>query len=549
MSKTNIAVTRRNEGSSARLYQVALAAAVAVAAGSSAFAEDPRAAKPAMPPAKPPVPASTVSKSGAAPAPAAPATTARDDAAKAMPAWDSFGASQDAENREETFFRLSKDFAGMQEIGVRRLGAVPVWPRGDLKAGPFRILPYVKQGVEYESNFYKVHKTGPFGHDRTANEASWTHINQVGAFADAGFMGGRMRVAAAVDAEWDVRYDNGGDAGSREEKADTFEFNGSLGASYKFESGMFVRSGVSYERRADPIDVTLTREFQRTNRRFFLTWGLDKDILFGSKAKFEIGTNVRDTISREVGLDDLDRTEAGYHVKVSYPFWKQTTRIFARGRYRQDERESSRINDGYVWGFDAGIEGNVPFAEGESRGLRGSVAVGFDSALYEDETFGTAGPALIRDENSRNTTASLNATLQYVMSRKSSIDLRLLRTNQFSFHGNYQTVNRADITFNHNLTPALSWRVATFYEYTDPSGRIAAQPVASPGDTSSDYPGVGRGGLGGGLRYRVNDWMDADIQYDYERRNHRLTGQSNHRASAGVTFYLNALKPRPSATR
>lgn len=491
-----------------------------------------------------------VSRTVTTAAPTAPAS-ARDDAAKTMPTYEAFG-SGDTESTSETFFRLSRDFASMSEIGTRRLGAVPVWPRGDMKFGPFRILPYVREGAEWVSNFYRVNRTGDYG-SGNANDASFTHTNQVGAMADTTLAGGRLRLAASIDAEWDVRYDDGNDdrgvfpgtpIRKDEEKADTFEFDGQLGASYRWPAGLYVRGGVAYERRADPIDVEVTREFQRTNRRSFLTWGLDRDILFGSKFRFEMGATVRDTIGRETGLEDMDRTETTYYFKASYPFLRETTRLFGRARWRQDERESNRINDGDTIGFDAGIEGSIPLREGEYRGLRGQVSVGFDSALYEDQNFQNGSATVIRDENRRNTNLAVSAALQYMASRKSTFDLRYLRTNQFSFHGNYQVTDRFDFTFSHNLTQTLTGRVQTFFEYSDPAGRTAQQVVGFP-DSSSDYPNTTRFGAGLGVRYKLNEWLDADASYDWERRNNRISGFVNHRVTAGLTLYLSGLKARP----
>lgn len=474
---------------------------------------------------------------------------ARDDAARTMPAYEAFGASATA-NTTESGDRLNRDFASTSELGMRRIGAVPIWPRGDMKIGNVRIFPYLREGVEYVSNFYRVHKTGGYGHEN-ANEAAWTHINQVGLSADAAFAGGRLKLASTINAEWAIRYGDGDDDKGTypngldvdPKKDDTFEFNGDVGASYRFPSGVYVRGGVGYERRSDPIDVVLTRSFKRTNRRSYLTAGMDRDILFGSKFKFEMGAAVRDTIGREDGLDDLDRTEAHYYFKASYPFWKNTTRIFGRARYRQDERESDMINDGNIWGFDAGIEGSIPLAEGNVRGLRGTMSVGFDHALYENENFLAGSTPTVRDENRENTSVAVNTTLQYLNAGRDQYDLRYIRTNQFSFHGNFQIVDRVDLGYTRIFSPRFSGKVAGFFEYLQPSGRIRPQEVGKS-DTTGDYPNTTRFGAGAGVRYRLNDWADLDAQYDWDRRNNPISGNTNHRASLGVTVYLNALKPQ-----
>src|SRR5438132_908307 len=72
-------------------------------------------------------------------------TTDRDNAVNTLGTWGSFGAADEQETLEETFFRLSRDFATTTEGGIRRLGSVPIWPRGDIKVLGIRILPYLRE--------------------------------------------------------------------------------------------------------------------------------------------------------------------------------------------------------------------------------------------------------------------------------------------------------------------------------------------------------------------------------------------------------------------
>ena len=466
--------------------------------------------------------------------------TAREEAVQSIPAWEEFGSTTDTENLEETFFRLSRDFVSTAEIGVRRLGHVPVWPRGDLKLGPVRIFPYLREAVEYESNFYRQPNTGRAPGSRGADSA-WTHVHQVGALADMILCNGRARIFGAAESTWNVRYDK--------DKADTWELDSQLGASFRWPSGFWVKGGVAYERRDDPIEIEFTDRFKRTNKRGFLEWGFDRDVFFGSKVQMEMGVSTRNSKSREDALDDLDRTETTWYAKASYPFWKKTTRIFGRLRYRQDERESDSINDGDVFGFDAGIEGHIPIREGEYRGLRGTLSMGFDRALYDDDTFTRGSDRIVADSDSNNTSLHVEAALQYLVSPRTSIDLRYLRTNQFSFRGNYQIVDRVDLTFNHNFTRAIVGRVGAFYEHTDPSGTLPARTTDDDIDVRQ-APNVNRGGIGVGVRYAINDWMDIDASVDWEKRNAEAErSYSNYRGILGITFYLNALKPRAAAPR
>lgn len=533
-----------------------LAVAIGVSVAAPAFAQDP--AKPPAPKAPAPkkdepakkdpkaAPAAKPTATAAKPATAKPAT---EDATKTLPTWEAYGG-EGQETIEETFFRLTREFASTAEIGVRNLGKVPVWPRGELKLGSFRILPYLREGFQYDSNFFQVHRTGEYGSGDCANQAGYTWTSQLGALGDMPFAGGRARLTVGADSQWDIRFDDEDESleplGCGEQE-DTWEFVGVAALSYRWPQGTYVRGGYMYERLVDAVEAETSGEFPRHNHRPFFVAGMDKDVLFGSKFRYEVGLNMRDTVADDGDLDDLDRTETEAYLRASYPFWKETTRLFGRVRYRQDERESEAINDGNVWGTDFGIEGTIPLSEGESRGLRGQLSLGFDAGSYEDENFGV-NDDLVRDENSENVSLAVNAYIQYTISSKSALDLRYIRSNEFSYHGNYQIIDRFDLTFTHRLGKNLIGRLAAFYEHGDPSGRLSYQSETVGTDLTSEYPNTNRGGGGFGLRYALNDYADLDFYYNYERRNDRVNGFANHEAGIGVTIYLNALRPRREST-
>ena len=464
---------------------------------------------------------------------------ARDEAVREIPTWESYGATN-PEDLEETFFRLAQDFVSTSEIGVRRLGHVPIWPRGELKVWKIRILPYLRQGVEWDTNIYKRNVTElkrPSPDDKEGRQTGWTHTNQAGFLADMLMNGGRTRVSMSADSRWQVRY--------RQEQPDDWELDSQVGVNHRFNRDVWAAVGYAYERRSDPIEVDFTDRFRRTNNRSFVQVGLDRDIFFGTKADLKVGVNYRDVQPHETGLDDSDRAETEYFARVSYPFWKKTTRIYGQARYRDDNRESDKINDGNVWGFDLGIAGSIPLREGEYRGLRGDVSVGFDHAAYENETFSDDnGVQYYRDENDRNTSLRLQAALQYIMNPRTSIDLRYLRANQFSFRGNYQITDRVDLTLTTNLSRKLVGRFQAFAERSDPSGLTLAKPVDGRPHDTTHHDNVSRGGVGVGFRYPIEDWVDLDVSFDWETRNaEHDNSYSNVRGIMGLTFYFSGLNP------
>jgi len=62
---------------------------------------------------------------------------------------------------------------------------------------------------------------------------------------------------------------------------------------------------------------------------------------------------------------------------------------------------------------------------------------------------------------------------------------------------------------------------------------------------TSDAGNTTREGVGVGMRYAINDWMDVDASTDVENRNdHADKSYRAYTAVLGLTFYLNALTPK-----
>lgn len=150
------------------------------------------------------------------------------------------------------------------------------------------------------------------------------------------------------------------------------------------------------------------------------------------------------------------------------------------------------------------------------------------------------------DPNRRNTSLSFQAALQYVMSSRTTLDLRFLRTNQFSLHGNYQITDRLDLSASHNFSRKLTGRISAFLEHSDPSGQFNPETVDGPTAQTRNATPVNTTGVGTGFRYAYNEWMDFDASFDIQNRNAQAERSGkDYRGILGVTFYLNALTPRP----
>jgi long-subunit fatty acid transport protein len=139
------------------------------------------------------------------------------------------------------------------------------------------------------------------------------------------------------------------------------------------------------------------------------------------------------------------------------------------------------------------------------------------------------------------------AALQYIMSSKTTMDLRYNHETEFSTHGNYQLVDRIEFGVSHAFNRQLSGQLDLYYEHSDPSGENPHEPLNGI-DLSESAPNVNREGAGIGFRYAINDWMDVDMSMSVENRNDVPENSfKNYQGLLGFTFYLNALTSRMRA--
>ena len=474
---------------------------------------------------------------------AAAAESARAEALNQIPTWAPYG-TDNPDNLEETFFRLQRAFVLQAETGARELGSVPFWPRGSVKFGSVRILPYLRQAAQWESNFFRINETPARGaHPNAAprsrgRDGAITHTNQIGALADTVMDGGRLRLSGSIDSRWDLRY------ASEDHHKDDWDFDGQLGAAYDITRDIHTSIGYRWERRSDPIETNVSRRFQRTNQQAI--WDISHDNLGVKGLKGRFGIAARDVdASKQNATDREDRTELTYTARLSYPFWRDTTDLFIQGRYREEQRESDEINDGNTISMDFGVAGAIPLARNEYGGVRGELSLGFDHSGYENDTFNRGTQVLIRDADDEDTSLAVRGRLQYIMSPRTTWDLSLFRGNQFSNHGNYQITTRSELSFTHNASCNLVSRISALWENVDPSGRTSPKSALT-GNTgireSERYEDWDRFGLGLGLRYPIEEWLDIDGTVDMERKNsYPERSYTNYRAVVGLTFYMAGL--------
>jgi hypothetical protein len=116
------------------------------------------------------------------------------------------------------------------------------------------------------------------------------------------------------------------------------------------------------------------------------------------------------------------------------------------------------------------------------------------------------------------------AGIRYLPGPKSSAELRLLRTLQFSSSGNFQIKSRADLSYAYNIIRNLIARAGIYWELSQPS----------VGDDITRY------GAGLGARYMVLENLDVDVALDYQDRITDRPGYENNQfiGSVGLTLYF-----------
>lgn len=407
------------------------------------------------------------------------------------------------ESPHEAFMRLAEDFLYMSEIGgYQGLGRVPLWPRGSIKAGPFRIFPYLVGSISWTDNAYED--------ERKASSWYWTAGG--GFTGQANFAGGRGSVGFGLD----YRYEDY----LQQSDLSFSEWIASFHVGYVFPVGFWFKAGVKYEDLSRPVGSDYTGISPRQNFLPFVDFGFAN--AFGNKINIDFGikyqNNNFDRDAYETG--NVDATTVW--VKVSYPFIKDTTRIYIRYSYSWDNRGSdfqNNLNNGNE--LVGGIEGAIPI--GQTDKLLGFLELGYQNASFADAYVVQRG--IVTDDDSENGTAVIRARLRYRMGPRTSMDASVVKDMTFSTLGNYQDRWYADYNATYNLARDLVLRGTALFEWTKASG---------------DGTTVTRFGFGVGARYLLTENMDLFTDMNWNRRNTIRPGWDTDwfTATFGMTLYL-----------
>jgi len=403
---------------------------------------------------------------------------------------------------QDAFLQLAEDYIFLSEIGGRTPGRVPIWPRGEFKLGPILVFPYVEGRVSWTNNVFKQER----------DRSSWYFTEGAGFAGSWQFMEGRGSVTFGADYRHfdyinrDLSYS---------------EWVGGVGVGYNFPRGLWVKAGVKMERLVDPIAIEFSGKLRRD--QWYPYFDLGWDGAFGHQIDVEVGIDYLEANFKDDAFDTADRGEWVAHVMASYPFMKDKTKLFVRYEYLWSNRDSDRVNDldgGHQ--LTGGIDGVIPFTQSEK--LVGIVQVGYRRDAYGTGRYRDGSDVLTTDNDENRGALTLEGALRYLPTERSSADLRIIRTLQFSASSNYQMLTRLDLGYTQNIQRKVVVRGAVFWEHADPS----------------DARTFTRYGAGVGGRYLWMENADLDVTFDWSKRNSSNVGADYDEflASLGVTIYF-----------
>ncbi len=338
--------------------------------------------------------------------------------------------------------------------------------------------------------------------------------------ADGQFLRDKVTLRGVV--EWDyTEY-------LRESGRGDWQITAGVSARFEFDFGAWVEVGVVYSRLSDPIDhAFVPTRARRDDIDYTFELGLDRlfQRSFGRRWKFEVGFDVSTSKAVDSEFRLANRTSYTGRVRVAYNAIREVD-VYAQYSYRVTQADTSSLNDGDSHLVEFGLDGAYNLTK--SGRLQGIVFVGVRQSGWDpqDPFFIDSDMFLTEDDGSGKTSFEGGILLRYLMGTRTTIEFKYIHTVAFQLRGNYQDVDRADLSANQIITRQLMARVSVYAEWDRPSNGI---------------DDVFRYGAGVGLRYAINDFIDADFSYDYRIRvdtDINGTDYEEHSVRIGLTFYL-----------
>jgi hypothetical protein len=294
---------------------------------------------------------------------------------------------------------------------------------------------------------------------------------------------------------------------------------GGVHVGFQTAMGFWFKTGIKYEHLEQPVGVEFNDRQERDQYYPFIDFGFAN--AFGNRLNIDFGFNYYNNDFADSAYETAQYQESMAYVKVSYPFVKDSSRLYLRYEYRWDNRDSSYQNDlEHGSTLVGGVEGAIPFTQSEK--LIGFLEVGYSNGFWggsEDVTHN-----IQTDDDDTAGSAVIRARLRYLAGPRTSVDLSARKGLDFSARGNYQDRWFADFNVTHNMLRGLVLRLGANFEHSDPSqGRT-----------------ITRFGFGLGARYLLTDNFDVFTDVSWTKRNTGREGWDTDWlvATLGITMYF-----------
>jgi len=423
------------------------------------------------------------------------------------------------EDFRERYFRLTRDFINPQALGIGSIGRVPAWSQGILRAGPFRYTPFLEVSAGWSSNIFldEGDDDDPITRDQDERSSSYWQV-RTGLIGDARFFKDRLTFRSVIEA---LYRDH-----TRGSAADDWEGTFGLSGRYDFPIGFWVELGVTWYHLFDPIDQEdVPTRMERDTVDYSIDVGLDRALsrVFGGKLEISIGADVSTHNFHDHAYKMGDRQEVSAYIKVAYNVVRELN-AFIRYEHGFTHAFSHRLNDGENSKIDVGLDGAYPITK--SGRLLGTVFFGFRTDRFDDaEIYRVGSDRISTDTDDKKDDFHGGLQLRYLLGTRTTLSALYVHDTEFSLRGNYQTVDRLDLTGNYIVTRDLIVRAAVFGEIAQPSA----------------VDDVYRYGWGVGGRYKISDIVDVGLSYDGRVRvDTDINGSDyiDHQVELSLTFHL-----------
>jgi hypothetical protein len=367
-------------------------------------------------------------------------------------------------------------------------------PRGKITLWKFRLHPFLRQELEYDSNIY-------LEEDDAQDDVLW--------FTSAGVRADLLPDTHELNLGYKLRVFEFVQSG----KLDRIEHVADVRGLLAF-SNLRVEVTNIFEKLHNPLNFLYTRAI----RRYVDTLRLSA---LGSLGRFRLGADYQfqwyDFRGAFDDLDHMSHTVSGrVKVEVSPRVELLADYSFARVDYSKDVFAMGPYDDFDLHSVYAGLGGLL------SSKVRALLKGGY---IYQ-----VMRGSATRDPGFQGVSGLLTVT--WVPTENLRIDASYMRQLEISQFRSYQVVDRLELKFEQHFGPKVTAQVYGCGELTDPADR--------PGGVADENEWFLRLSFGLRLEYNVQEWLATGAWFEYARRITDITGNeyTDIRAGAHVTVYF-----------